>query len=135
MRAHIAKMMMLILASLFFVSFFPFFFDFEDLFFRRLNSILLWSKMNIKKVVTKRREEERFEKQQLPFLIPIRCDRKDHNIATRRVIFFLRLQKESRYERIDSIPASEASDERINRLVLVVLYSFTCTMMSGSILV
>ena len=128
-------MMMLILASLFFVSFFPFFFDFEDLFFRRLNSILLWSKMNIKKVVTKRREEERFEKQQLPFLIPIRCDRKDHNIATRRVIFFLRLQKESRYERIDSIPASEASDERINRLVLVVLYSFTCTMMSGSILV
>ena len=91
--------------------------------------------MNIKKVViTKRREEERFEKQQLSFLIPIRCDRKDH-IATRRVIFFLRLQKESRYERIDSIPASEASDERINRLVLVVLYSFTCTMMSGSILV
>ena len=88
-----------------------------------------------KVVITKRREEERFEKQQLPFLIPIRCDRKDHNIATRRVIFFLRLQKESRYERIDSIPASEASDERINRLVLVVLYSFTCTMMSGSILV
>jgi len=57
----------------FFCVFFSlFFFDFEDLFFRRLNSILLWSKMNIKKVFTKRREEERFEKQQLPFLIPIR---------------------------------------------------------------